>query len=245
MPKYHVLLDQKTADALREQGINSLSKGIELMFRARTSWEQDPRTGPTKRTTATPEPALPIDPRNLSGHGGTKNRLARQDREVAERAVRELAFHRGYLRDEIIYAGDLDRIHGAIRDGSTDRAIVELPEDWHVLDNYFTPEEQAEIYAEHEVSIEIRRARSRQAHVNAAETKRLRDAGLPDTRTLAAVQTTKLTVTAMRRLGLFGTPEGLTDAQIAELNEGYKDATPTDGIGEGIYEEYNPNADNE
>ena len=237
MPKYHVLLDQKTADALREQGINSLSKGIELMFRARACWEQETRTGPTKRTMATPEPKLPADPRNLSNHGGTTNRLAREDREAEAKKALAWKTHKSLLHWEIEQCGDLRRLD--------EEFFAGMPDSWRDLNYVFTPEELAQAYEDHTAHVGRVRASNLRGHINAAETKRLRDAGLPDTRVLKPVQTIALTVTAMRRLGLFGTPEGLTDAQIAELNEGYKDAAPTEGIGEEIDEEYNPNLDNE
>lgn len=247
MPKYTVSLTEELAESFKAQGGGNLSRGMDNLYR---DWKRGitpvgivgAGSGPTKRTTATPEPELPIDPRNPSKHQGTANRLAREDREAEEKKALDWRNHRVTMHWEIEQCGDLSRLSSDYYNGDY---FAGMPDAWRDLDFVFTPEELAQAYADHRAHVGRMRASNLQADIDTAETKRLRDSGLPDTRVLKPVQTTKLTVVAMRRLGLFGTPEGLTDAQIAELNEGYKDDAPTDGIGEEIYEKYNPNADNE
>lgn len=222
MPKYHIMLDEATAEALKAQGINSLSRGIELMYRARAAWEQGPTPSPQKAK-------RPHDPRNPTGDGRTQTRLDNEDAKAEKLAAIRLANHKATLISELHYCGDIKRLYRA-------NYFDDKPEGYDVISDFLTPEEIAAARTEYVRRQALEAERHRIADINTAETKRLAAAGLPDLRGLVKPQTLSLTVTAQRRLGLFGTPEAMTDEQIAETNAAYGDDAPVEAEHGGIDE---------
>jgi hypothetical protein len=168
------------------------------------------------------EPERPIDPRNPTGHKATQHRLDKEDAAAKKKAADKYDNDKMVLAQEFIDTGHWERMRRA--GGFEDRNIPEIYH--HPAETLFTAEEMVELRIRHKEYVADQKRQNDETDRDTAETKRLRDAGLPDTRRAPIVQTLKLSLEAQRRLGLFGTPESMTDEQIAETNEAYSTPAP-------------------
>lgn len=221
--QYKVTLSDDVADYLRsEDSRGRLSEGIDrLVHRVRIADTHRKPHHPQAKTFDLPDNEKPeTDPRNPTGHAGTANRLAREDAVRAQ-----------YLANR---RAGFKRICTEIGIGSIPEA--HLPQYMEQYADDFTPDELWTVYeevradADGSVAKERReywaalRAIQEQNDAEAANYKMLLAVGKTPAEAVQAMrpdqkpQTLRLSVKALRGLGMFGTPETMTDEQIRETN---------------------------
>lgn len=206
MSRFHISIPPDIAEDIKDMGVGSLSSGVVLLYRESIKT----RNKGHAHKPADAEPERPFDPRNPRGDQRIQNGLDNADRKAAEAAEAEakrLASLRVYYRD---WFKEYLRTRGNISFilESEDFINKKLPDEWSDIHYLLTQEEIDECMATY----------------RAQPPSRPIDLSLiPDLVPVPQVQTLRLTHEALKHLGLFGTPEAMTDAQIAETNAAYSD----------------------
>ena len=200
--KRQVTLTAETIAALEQEGLGSLSTGIEIM---RRDWARGVAPSKTAKPEKEPEPANPVDSRNPTGHAGTANRLAREDAEAAA-AAKEAH----------------DRPRREFRDRMKHSIIHDKPQ--HIFDGYradyaeaIPADEQQAIINSLLMDLDVLAEKTRVARQREEDRRRSAIKPAAQSQTLPE-QTLRLSTKALKGLGMFGTPESLTDEQIKEIN---------------------------
>ncbi|MHB0965296.1 MAG: hypothetical protein ACYC36_02470 [Bellilinea sp.] len=245
--KRQVTLTNETISALEKEGLGSLSTGIELLFRdwTRGHTPADHRIKMDSTPHKKPANEIPDDPRNPTNNWNVAQRLAREDAEVAEAKQEAYDKPRREFRHRIehtVIHGHGPRVYQEFNEEYAD--LIPADERKAITDSVMM---DLDVLAERDHAL-------RQAE-ESRQRYRIRDeqlaAGWTDAEITAdyrrrnniapdnPVQTIRLSAKALKGLGLFGTPEALTDAQIRELNDDWENRDAdilTDDDGFGTYE---------
>lgn len=215
--KRQVTLLDTTISALEKEGMGSLSVGIELLFREQGR-AVAPKPHHREKTFDLPDSEKPeFDPRNPTNHQGTAGKLAKED------AARQLLIdkHRASLRDVCvdIFIGSIPETHLA-QYMATHTEYLTTDEMWSIYEDVMLDADGSAVKAKVEYWTALN-ALKETREAEAANYRLMLAMGHTPAEIRAKTQppqTTRLSIKALRGLGLFGTPESMTDAQIAEIN---------------------------
>jgi len=227
--KKQVTLNDETIAVLEQEGLGSLSTGIEMMFR---DWKQGApahHAKPTSRLAAdhAPDP-IPADPRNPTNNWNIAQGLKRKDAEAAIAAEKErrrpflefqsriehavetqeavdvkIAEYKAEYADRLTEAEQMEIIHAALMD----------------LDLLATRTRHMKKYEQDRIEdMHIAKLRAQGASAEDIQADYDRRHGLP---TEKAQQTLKLSPATLKALKMDSTPDHFTDEQIRESNALY------------------------
>ncbi len=217
--KRQVTLSDTTIAALEKEGLGSLSVGIELLFRDSTRSAAPQAHKPRERTLDLPDddPPVVVDSRNPTNHQGTAIRLAKEDAARQGAINKYRASFRNTCVD--IFIGSIPESH--LSQYMTSHATYLTPDDmWSIYDDVKADADGSVAKAKADYWAALNKLNA-ERKAEAANYELMLAMGHSSAEIRAKTQpsqTTRLSVKALRGLGLFGTPESMTDAQIAEIN---------------------------